>query len=60
MEKKGILDPEGNNLNPLTDKEYTQKYLDLAKIWSKFPAYNKANDIIDSITNILSLILVPA
>jgi HrpA-like RNA helicase len=51
MEKKGILDPEGNNLNPLTDKEYTQKYLDLAKIWSKFPAYNKANDIIDSITN---------
>lgn len=49
MENKGILDPEGNNNNPLTDKEYSQDYKDLAKIWSKFPAYKEANKYISYI-----------
>ena len=46
---KGILDPEGKNKNPLTGEEYSDKYKELAKIWSKFPAYKGATDIINDI-----------
>jgi pre-mRNA-splicing factor ATP-dependent RNA helicase DHX15/PRP43 len=42
----GILDPNGVNPNPLTGKPYSKKYKDLAKIWSKLPAYKKADEII--------------
>ncbi|AYV77173.1 MAG: HrpA-like RNA helicase [Barrevirus sp.] len=45
----GILDPEGLKLNPLTQKPYSYKYRELAKIWSKLPAYKEANNIIEAI-----------
>ena len=35
----GILDPQGINNNPLTDKPYSEEYKELGKIWSQFPAY---------------------
>jgi HrpA-like RNA helicase len=46
---RGILDPEGKNLNPLNDKPYSEKYKSLAEVWSKFPAYNNPKDIIKKI-----------
>ena len=51
MNKIGILDPSGKNLNPLTNKEYSDKYKSLAKTWSKFPAYDDAKNIIEIIKN---------
>lgn len=45
----GILDPAGINLNPLTNEQYSETYRELAKKWSRFPAYEKAHDIINSI-----------
>src|SRR5690242_16705247 len=45
----GILDPEAINLNPLTSTEYSDEYKQLAKVWSKFPAYERATEIIDDI-----------
>src|SRR5580700_8352763 len=49
--KIGILDPEGINLNPLTNKPYSQTYRDYAKKWSTYPAYYKAYDILESISS---------
>ena len=49
MNKIGILDPSGLNLNPLTNLPYSDKYKELAKKWSMFPAYEKALEIIDNI-----------
>ena len=46
MNNIGILDPEGKNNNPLNNKLYTNEYKKLSKIWSKYPAYEKANEII--------------
>jgi pre-mRNA-splicing factor ATP-dependent RNA helicase DHX38/PRP16 len=46
---KGILDPLGTSVNPLTELPYTDTYLRLAKIWSKFPAYKQADTIIQDI-----------
>lgn len=45
----GILDPLGINDNPLTGKPYSDKYRELAKIWSKLPAYQNPQQIIDQI-----------
>jgi pre-mRNA-splicing factor ATP-dependent RNA helicase DHX15/PRP43 len=45
----GILDPDGKELNPLTGQPYSDKYKELAKVWSKFPAYENAKDIINTI-----------
>lgn len=45
----GILDPQGINLNPLTEKPYSDDYKKLADTWSKFPAYKRARDIIQDI-----------
>ena len=45
----GILDPNGKNLNPLTQEKYSEKYLDLANTWKDFPAYEYANNFIDNI-----------
>ena len=53
MDKIGILDPEGLEQNPLTKKPYSETYRDLAKIWSEFPAYEKADQIISSIRTTL-------
>lgn len=49
MEKIGILDPNGNNLNPLNNQPYSDTYKELAKKWSTFPAYERAEEIIDII-----------
>jgi HrpA-like RNA helicase len=51
MENKniGILDPQGSNLNPLTNEPYSSKYKELSKLWSQFPAYETAVDIIKTI-----------
>jgi len=45
----GILDPNGLNLNPLNNQLYSDKYKELAKKWSQFPAYENAEEIINSI-----------
>lgn len=45
----GILDSSGLNLNPLNSKPYSSKYKELAKLWSKYPAYENAEKIIDLI-----------
>src|SRR5205823_12262098 len=34
---------------PLTNKEYSETYKNLAKVWSKFPAYENAESIIENI-----------
>jgi pre-mRNA-splicing factor ATP-dependent RNA helicase DHX15/PRP43 len=47
--KIGILDPKGKELNPLTSEKYSSTYKELGKIWSKFPAYEKASEIIKGI-----------
>lgn len=65
--KKGIYDIKGENLNPLTGKEYQNLYADktievtgeqvprtyanIAKIWSNFKVYNFRDEIVKSITN---------
>lgn len=54
----GILDPNGINTNPLTGKEYSDNYKKLAKIWSKFPAYQNAKQIIKDIVNHNVLLVV--
>lgn len=45
----GILDPVGQYPNPLTGEEYSETYKELGQVWSKFPAYEKAKDIIQGI-----------
>lgn len=49
--KIGILDPDGNEKNPLNGEDYSDTYKELGKIWSKFPAYENAQDIIKGILN---------
>ena len=55
---KGILDPEGKNLNPLNDKKYTENYKKFSLTgdnpigaipWTKFPVYKKHKEIIKTI-----------
>lgn len=45
----GILDPLGKHNNPLTDEPYSDNYRDLAKNWSKFPAYDRRQEILDAL-----------
>jgi HrpA-like RNA helicase len=54
----GILDIKGENKNPLTDKEYSETYKKWAKIWSKYPAYGKAKEIIETIRNYQVLLII--
>jgi pre-mRNA-splicing factor ATP-dependent RNA helicase DHX15/PRP43 len=56
--KIGILDPEGINLNPLTNQPYSDDYKKLANIWSKYPAYEKSDEIINKIINNQVLLIV--
>lgn len=56
----GILDPEGKNLNPLTGEPYSETYKELAKIWSNFPTYQRANEIIKDIVNNQILLVISA
>ena len=51
----GIMDPSGKNDNPLTNKPYTDEYKKLAKIWSKYPAYDKAEEVINTINKHVKL-----
>ncbi len=44
MTSIGILDYEGKNNNPLNNKPYSDTYKKLAKVWSKFPAYENVNN----------------
>jgi HrpA-like RNA helicase len=46
---KGILDPLGKNKNPLTNLDYSNNFKELAKKWSKLPAYKNAKKIIQSL-----------
>jgi len=46
----GILDPAGKNDNPLTGQPYSDEYKRLAKIWSTYPAYSDAANIIKGIS----------
>lgn len=51
--KIGILDPLGNNPNPLTNQPYSDIYKvlssDSEKGWSFYPAYEKAEEILKSL-----------
>ncbi|VBB17850.1 HrpA-like RNA helicase [Yasminevirus sp. GU-2018] len=47
----GILDPAGENPNPLTGEPYSERYRELSKVWSKFPAYVNPRETIDKIRN---------
>ena len=49
MNNIGILDPDGINNNPLNDKPYSDTYKKLAKVWSKFPAYENINNTLELI-----------
>lgn len=49
--KKGIMDPEGINNNPINDLPYSEEYKELAKKWSQLPAYKKAKEILKTIAN---------
>ena len=51
MNNIGILDPNGNNPNPLSGNPYSDNYKKLAQVWSKFPAYENAESIIKNIIN---------
>lgn len=54
----GIMDPKGLNMNPLTDKPYSDNYRELAKIWSTFPVYQKAEYIISEIEKNKVILLI--
>jgi hypothetical protein len=49
MDNIGILDPDGINNNPLTDKPYSDLYKELGKKWSNLPAYKNHKKIIKMI-----------
>lgn len=49
MDNIGILDPDGKNTNPLTDKEYSNKYIELSKLWRNFPAYKQKDKILENL-----------
>lgn len=56
--KIGILDPLGLHENPLTGEPYSENYKKLAKFWSALPAYEKAEEIIQAITDYSLILLV--
>lgn len=45
----GILDPDGKNINPLNNKPFSDNYKKLAKLWSKYPAYENPKKVIKQI-----------
>jgi HrpA-like RNA helicase len=45
----GILDPFGDNLNPINEKKFTTNYKNLAKFWSELPAYDSVKKVIKTI-----------
>jgi len=51
MTTKTGFDHMGNGINPITGNPYSDKYKELAKKWSKLPAYEKASDLVSAIKN---------
>jgi len=47
----GILDIQGINLNPLNNQPYSENYKQLSKVWSQFPAYSQARNIINKLND---------
>jgi len=47
--KIGILDPDGINNNPFTNKPYSDNYKQLAKKWKELPAYTNPEKTIQNI-----------
>lgn len=58
MDNIGILDPSGKNNNPFTDAPYSDRYKELAKLWSQLPVYEKAQELIDTIRNHQVVLLI--
>ena len=57
-DKIGILDPAGKNINPLNDKPYSDEYRKLGSIWSGYPSYEKAPEVLESLaTNQLTFVI---
>ena len=54
----GIMDPMGENNNPLNGNSYSDRYKELGKVWSKFPAYEKMDEIIDTIKKNQVLLII--
>jgi HrpA-like RNA helicase len=54
----GILDPNAINPNPLTNEPYSETYKELSMKWSKYPAYEKAEEIIQDIINNQVLLVI--
>lgn len=54
----GILDPEGKNKNPLTNKKYSKEYSKHSKVWTELPAYKSARSIISDIKKYQVLLVV--
>lgn len=50
-DKIGILDPNGDNINPLNQKVYSDNYKRLAKVWSDYPAFKKSQEVLESLAN---------
>lgn len=48
--KIGILDPNGENINPLNNKIFSDNYKKLAEKWSTLPTYQKSKDILKNIS----------
>jgi pre-mRNA-splicing factor ATP-dependent RNA helicase DHX15/PRP43 len=48
--KIGILDPEGININPLNNSEFSDNYKKLAKKWKELPTYQKSKEILKNIS----------
>lgn len=49
MNNIGILDPEGNNPNPITGRPFSDVYKEEAKIWRMLPAYSDPRGVIQKI-----------
>lgn len=58
MMASGILDPKGLHKNPMNDAPYSEEYKKQAEIWSKFPTYKKANDVIKMIKGAVDVLLI--
>lgn len=58
MEKIGILDPAGKNINPLTGNIYDESYRTYSGFWSKLPAYKYVDDIINKVKNNQVILIV--
>lgn len=47
-DKIGVLDPQGLNLNPMNGEPYSDQYRALGKVWSSYSAFEKAEEVLQS------------